>query len=66
MNDWETADEICNVIYAGKLDLTLSKGVMNAAFNALKWFIEPLYKKIDVTSSFQSAWCSRKKPLEYF
>jgi hypothetical protein len=28
MNDWDTADEICNSVYAGKLDLTLSKDVL--------------------------------------
>jgi hypothetical protein len=49
VNDWDTADEICNTIYGGKLDLTLSKDVLQSAFNAIKWLVEPLYKKIDPT-----------------
>jgi hypothetical protein len=66
MNDWDTADEICNSIYAGKLDLTLSKHVMNAVFDAIKWFVDPLYRKVDGPSCLQNAWCPRKKTLEYF
>ena len=49
VNDWDTADEICNSDYAGRLDLTLSKEVLTSAFKAIKWFVDPLYKKVDCT-----------------
>jgi hypothetical protein len=35
MNDWSTADVIVNCMYEGKLDLTLSKPVLDSLFNAL-------------------------------
>jgi hypothetical protein len=35
MNDWVTADLIVNCMYDGKLDLTLSKSLLDSIFNAL-------------------------------
>lgn len=61
VNDWETADEICNSIYAGRLDLTLSKDALGQVFKAINWFVEPIYEK----ASVQNAWGPKKKPLEY-
>ena len=49
MNDWETADEICNGIYGGKLDLTLSKDILKSISTSIKLFVDPLYLKLDAT-----------------
>ena len=46
VNDWETADEIVNGIYDGKLDLTWSQPLLKSIFNALDWQIHHLYKAI--------------------
>lgn len=65
VNDWDTADEICNTLYGGKLDLTLSKDVLQSAFKAIKWLVEPLYKKIDPIQSFQNVWSTLRKDKQY-
>lgn len=52
MNDWDSADEIFNGIYGGKLDLTLSNEILQSLFTAIKWFVDPLYKKLDITTNF--------------
>ena len=44
VNDWETVDLILNGIYEGKMDLTLSRPLLESIFNALSWMIEPLDK----------------------
>ena len=42
VNDWDTADEIINGIYGGRLDLTLRKNLLDSMFKAVKWFIAPI------------------------
>ena len=71
MNDWDSADEIFNGIYGGKLDLTFSNEILQSLFTAIKWFVDPLYKKLDVTTNFQNLWSSirvksKKEFKEYF
>ena len=46
VNDWETADEIVNGIYDGKLDLTWSQPLLKAIFLALDWCVSNLYRTI--------------------
>jgi hypothetical protein len=68
MNDWDTADDICNSVYGGKLDLTLSKDLMKSVFAAISWFIDSLYKEIDCTQGFVGVWAKLRAkssaPLE--
>lgn len=44
VNDWETADDIFNGIYEGKLDLSWSQPLLKAVFHALDWCVHPLFK----------------------
>ena len=46
VNDWETADEIVNGIYEGKLDFSWSQPLLKAIFNALDWCVHSLFKQI--------------------
>ena len=41
VNDWETADLIVNWEFGGRVDLTVSGGVLEVMFKALNWLIEP-------------------------
>ena len=46
VNDWETADEIVNGLYDGKLDLTWSQPLLKAIFRALDWCVSNIYRQI--------------------
>ena len=43
VNDWETADEIVNGIYEGKLDLTVSQPLLDSLYRGLNWFLDKIY-----------------------
>ena len=46
VNDWETADEIVNGIYDGKLDFTWSQPLLKSCIIALDWLLYNLYRSI--------------------
>jgi hypothetical protein len=46
VNDWETADLIVNWEFGGRVDLTVSGGVLEVMFKALNWLIEPWWEKV--------------------
>lgn len=43
INQWGLVDEIIGRLYDYKLDLTISKSLLQSMFVAMNWFIEPLY-----------------------
>ena len=50
VNDWVTVDEIVHGIYDGKLDLTLSRPLLQSFFDAIEWLIGDQYRKISPAS----------------
>ena len=50
VNDWETADDIVNGIYDGRLDLTLSMPLLKTITEALSWFLAKLYAPLSVAN----------------
>ena len=40
--------------------------MLTSAFRAIKWFIDPLYKKVDCTQSFASVWGALRRKNEEF
>ena len=44
VNDWETADEIVNGIYDGRLDLNISRPLLDSIYRGINWFIDVLYR----------------------
>ena len=46
VNDWESADELANGIYDGKLDFTWSAPLLDAIGKALDWCIAPIHRAI--------------------
>lgn len=43
VNDWEMAETILGGVYEYRLDLTLNESLLKAFFDALHYFLEPLY-----------------------
>ena len=43
VNYWPLVDDIIGRIYDFKLDLTISRSLLEAMFDAMNWFVEPLY-----------------------
>eukprot|EP00347_Sterkiella_histriomuscorum_P008986 403342964 len=53
LNEWQEVDEIIGTIYDNKLDLTLSKDLLNSMMEQLEWFIEPLYAPLSKSKIFK-------------
>ena len=51
VNDWETADEIINGIYEGRLDLAISQPLLDSIFRALNWFLDSMYRPMSLVHS---------------
>ena len=51
VNDWETADEIVNGIYDGRLDLAISQPLLDSISRALNWFLDQMYKPLSLVHS---------------
>lgn len=50
VNDWDTADDIVHGIYDGRLDLTLSRPLLQTISEALNWLIAKLYAPLRVAN----------------
>lgn len=55
VDNWETLDDICNGIYDGKFDFTLTPNLLQCVFKTLNWMIEPLYRKISPVKNLLKA-----------
>ena len=43
INQWDMVDDIIGRLYDYRLDLTIHKPTLDAMFQAIEWFITPLY-----------------------
>jgi len=43
INQWDMVDDIIGRLYDYRLDLTMHKPTLDAMFQAIEWFITPLY-----------------------
>jgi len=51
INQWDLVDDILSGIYENRLDLTLHRPTLQAMYDALDWFINPLYNQIAVKNN---------------
>lgn len=62
INQWDMVDDIIGRLYDYRLDLTMHKPTLDAMFQAIEWFITPLYTQ--VTRSIPGA--SNKTDVKYY
>ena len=48
INQWDLASDVMTKIYGSRLDLTLHRPTLQAMFDALDWFISPLFNQVYV------------------
>jgi hypothetical protein len=46
LNQWDMVEDIIGRIYDYKLDLTLHKPLLEAMYDAIDWFISPMYSQL--------------------
>ena len=44
INQWDGVEDIIGRVYGYKLDLTMHRPILTAMFEALEWFITPLFE----------------------
>ena len=66
INQWDLVEDVMGRIYGYKYDNTLHRPLLNAMFDALAWFIEPLYNKIVNSSKFMQNYSKPANKLTYY
>ena len=47
INQWDLVSDVVSKIYGSRLDLTFHWPTLQAMFEALEWFVTPLFNQVD-------------------
>lgn len=64
INQWDLVSDVVSKIYGSRLDLTMHRPTLQAMFEALEWFITPLFNQIYVKNNPFIQVYSQKKELK--
>ena len=64
INQWDLVSDVVSKIYGSRLDLTIHRPTLQAMFEALEWFLTPLFNQVYVKNNPFIQVYSQKKELK--